>query len=82
MAVEFKVVALPTTPLSALEAELNTLGAAGWSVVATFFGSDGSHHVPGGVRPTTSTTTVVHNGASVLATQVVNQIVFILTQIV
>jgi hypothetical protein len=69
----YKVIAVPTTPLSAMENELNAQAGDGFEFVAHFFGSDGTHHVAGGVQPEIVEETV--NGVKVK--RVINKVVMI-----
>lgn len=47
----YRVVAVPTTPLQAMEDEINAQAAAGYEYVDNFMGADASHHVVGGIQP-------------------------------
>ena len=76
----YKVVAIPTTPLQAMEDAINAMASGGYTLVTHFFGSDGTHHIPGGVGPTTVRNSVVVNpatGQPTIAQVTTNQIVMI-----
>lgn len=75
----YRVLAVPTTPLSEMERVLNEQGAADYDLVTHFFGSDGTHHVAGGVGPDVEIKTVTdpRTGLAVRAAVSTNKIVMI-----
>jgi hypothetical protein len=79
MASTYRVLEVPTTPLSAMESVINVQAADGYEYMDHFFGSDGSHHVAGGTGPTTTTATVVDpkSGTPIRATITTNRVVMI-----
>lgn len=75
----YQVIAVPMTPLSAMEAVINSMAVQGYYLVHHFFGADGLSHVPGGVGPTKTTSVVVNpaTGQPCIVQITTNQIVMV-----
>lgn len=74
----YRVLPVPTTPLSAMEEAINAQAAEGYEYVDNLFGADGTHHVAGGIRPVeTLVPHVGKDGKTEMVKTVTNTVVMI-----